>query len=95
MYYFFFFFHFRYYKKFRIPDLERCNIPLDQSSLSYAHANNTLIVTVSMFYCIHYSIDESGFVKALWLVNKFSLQLPTHVRYYIYLISLFSCKLIM
>ncbi|WAR21965.1 DPCD-like protein [Mya arenaria] len=35
----------KYYKKFRIPDLERCNIPLDQKCLSFAHANNTLIVS--------------------------------------------------
>lgn len=39
--------YFRYYKKFRIPDMERCNIPLNQANLSFAHANNTLIVSVS------------------------------------------------
>lgn len=35
----------KYYKKFRIPDMERCNIQLDQSNLTFAHANNTLIVS--------------------------------------------------
>ncbi|XP_053407479.1 protein DPCD-like isoform X2 [Mercenaria mercenaria] len=35
----------KYYKKFRIPDMERCNLPLEQSKLSVAHANNTLIVS--------------------------------------------------
>lgn len=39
--------YFRYYKKFRIPDMERCNVPLNQANLSFAHANNTLIVSVS------------------------------------------------
>ncbi|KAL4231289.1 hypothetical protein ACF0H5_008869 [Mactra antiquata] len=35
----------KYYKKFGIPDMERCNLKLEQSQLSIAHANNTLIVT--------------------------------------------------
>ncbi|KAH3705294.1 protein DPCD-like [Dreissena polymorpha] len=35
----------KYYKKFRIPDMERCNLPLQQASISVAHANNTLIVS--------------------------------------------------
>ena len=42
-------FVFRYYKKFKIPDMERCNIPLEQSCLTIAHANNTLIVSVSIY----------------------------------------------
>ena len=36
----------RYYKKFSIPDLERYQLPLDESSLSFAHANSTLIISV-------------------------------------------------
>ncbi|XP_060564139.1 protein DPCD-like [Ruditapes philippinarum] len=35
----------KYYKKFRIPDMERCNLNLEQSNLSFAHANNTLIIS--------------------------------------------------
>ncbi|XP_076105082.1 protein DPCD-like [Mytilus galloprovincialis] len=35
----------KYYKKFDIPDMLRAQIPLDQNSLSVAHANNTLIVS--------------------------------------------------
>nr|XP_006819551.1 PREDICTED: protein DPCD-like [Saccoglossus kowalevskii] len=35
----------KYYKKFNIPDLQRLGLPLEQSALSIAHANNTLIVT--------------------------------------------------
>ncbi|KAG2461976.1 protein DPCD [Polypterus senegalus] len=35
----------KYYKKLHIPDLDRCQLPLDPSALSYAHANNTLIVS--------------------------------------------------
>ena len=41
-------FNFRYYKKFKIPDMERCSLPLEQSSITIAHANNTLIVSVSI-----------------------------------------------
>lgn len=36
----------RYYKKFSIPDLDRHQLPLDESSLSFAHANCTLIISV-------------------------------------------------
>ena len=36
----------RYYKKFSIPDLERYQLPLDESLLSFAHANSTLIISV-------------------------------------------------
>ncbi|KAG5855683.1 hypothetical protein ANANG_G00051700 [Anguilla anguilla] len=35
----------KYYKKFSIPDLDRCRLPLDGSALTFNHANNTLIVT--------------------------------------------------
>ncbi|KAF7663407.1 hypothetical protein LDENG_00211410 [Lucifuga dentata] len=35
----------KYYKKFSIPDLDRSQLPLDSSSLSFTHASNTLIVT--------------------------------------------------
>ncbi|XP_053306270.1 protein DPCD [Spea bombifrons] len=35
----------KYYKKFSIPDLDRCQLDLNDSALSFAHANNTLIVT--------------------------------------------------
>ncbi|PWA16856.1 hypothetical protein CCH79_00012734, partial [Gambusia affinis] len=34
----------KYYKKFSVPDLDRSQLPLDGSALSYTHANNTLIV---------------------------------------------------
>ncbi|XP_041840114.1 protein DPCD isoform X2 [Melanotaenia boesemani] len=33
----------KYYKKFSIPDLDRSQLPLDSSALSFTHANNTLI----------------------------------------------------
>ncbi|KAM9770357.1 protein DPCD isoform 1-T1 [Menidia menidia] len=35
----------KYYKKFSIPDLDRSELPLDSSALSFTHANNTLIVS--------------------------------------------------
>ncbi|KAM4031436.1 protein DPCD [Anomaloglossus baeobatrachus] len=35
----------KYYKKFAVPDLDRCQLDLDESSLRFAHANNTLIIT--------------------------------------------------
>ncbi|XP_048194364.1 protein DPCD isoform X4 [Perognathus longimembris pacificus] len=35
----------RYYKKFSIPDLDRFQLPLDDSLLSFAHANCTLIIS--------------------------------------------------
>ncbi|KAK2815763.1 hypothetical protein Q5P01_026230 [Channa striata] len=35
----------KYYKKFSIPDLDRCHLPFDSSALSFTHANNTLIVS--------------------------------------------------
>uniref|UniRef100_UPI00398EF180 protein DPCD n=1 Tax=Pristiophorus japonicus TaxID=55135 RepID=UPI00398EF180 len=35
----------KYYKKFNIPDMDRCRLPLDCSALSFTHANNTLIIT--------------------------------------------------
>jgi hypothetical protein len=39
-------FFFRYYKRFSIADLDRLNLPLEESNLSYSHANNTLIISV-------------------------------------------------
>uniref|UniRef100_A0A3P8ZHR0 Protein DPCD n=1 Tax=Esox lucius TaxID=8010 RepID=A0A3P8ZHR0_ESOLU len=35
----------KYYKKFNIPDLDRSQLPLDSSALSFTHVNNTLIVS--------------------------------------------------
>ncbi|XP_018420534.1 PREDICTED: protein DPCD isoform X1 [Nanorana parkeri] len=35
----------KYYKKFCIPDLDRCHLELNESALSFAHGNNTLIIT--------------------------------------------------
>lgn len=37
----------RYYKKFAIPDMQRCGLLLEQEAVAVAHANNTLIITVS------------------------------------------------
>ncbi|RXN02817.1 DPCD protein [Labeo rohita] len=34
-----------YYKKFSIPDLDRCQLPLESTALSFTHANNTLIIS--------------------------------------------------
>ncbi|XP_036070592.1 protein DPCD-like [Oryzias melastigma] len=34
----------KYYKKFHIPDLDRCQLPLDSAALSFTHANNTLTI---------------------------------------------------
>ena len=36
----------RFYKKFRIADLDRTGIPLEAARISLAHANNTLIISV-------------------------------------------------
>ncbi|XP_066517143.1 protein DPCD [Hoplias malabaricus] len=35
----------KYYKKFSIPDLDRCQLPLESTALSFSHANNTLIIS--------------------------------------------------
>nr|XP_028586341.1 protein DPCD isoform X6 [Podarcis muralis] len=35
----------KYYKKFSVPDLDRFQLPLDSTALSFTHANNTLIIT--------------------------------------------------
>ncbi|XP_072095152.1 protein DPCD [Mobula birostris] len=35
----------KYFKKFNIPDMDRCCLLLDSSALSFTHANNTLIIT--------------------------------------------------
>lgn len=43
----------RYYKKFSIPDLDRHQLPLDDSALSFAHANCTLIISVRFAQVCH------------------------------------------
>ncbi|CAF3613875.1 unnamed protein product, partial [Rotaria sp. Silwood2] len=35
----------RYFKRFSIADLDRLNLPLEETNLSYSHANNTLIIS--------------------------------------------------
>ncbi|XP_018606342.1 protein DPCD isoform X2 [Scleropages formosus] len=35
----------KYYKKFSIPDMDRCQLPLESSALTFTHANNTLIIS--------------------------------------------------
>ncbi|MGH0117185.1 UNVERIFIED_CONTAM: hypothetical protein FKN15_046106 [Acipenser sinensis] len=35
----------KYFKKFSIPDMDRCQLSLESSALSFAHANNTLIIS--------------------------------------------------
>ncbi|KAM6972396.1 protein DPCD [Aplochiton taeniatus] len=35
----------KYFKKFNIPDLDRSQLPLENSALGFTHANNTLIIT--------------------------------------------------
>ncbi|KAK1164370.1 protein DPCD-like [Acipenser oxyrinchus oxyrinchus] len=35
----------KYFKKFSIPDMDRCQLSLENSALSFAHANNTLIIS--------------------------------------------------
>ncbi|XP_044293063.1 protein DPCD [Varanus komodoensis] len=35
----------KYYKKFSIPDLDRFQLSMESTSLSFTHANNTLIIT--------------------------------------------------
>ena len=35
----------KYFKKLDIPDLERLELPLEEAPLTFAHANNTLIIT--------------------------------------------------
>ena len=35
----------RFYKKFRIADMDRIRAPVDQDSISLAHSNNTLVIT--------------------------------------------------
>ncbi|CAF0781865.1 unnamed protein product [Didymodactylos carnosus] len=34
----------KYFKRFSICDLDRCHLPIDESNLSFTHANNTLII---------------------------------------------------
>lgn len=35
----------KFYKKFDVPDLVRCGIPVDPEGFTLAHANSTLIIT--------------------------------------------------
>ncbi|XP_071494737.1 protein DPCD-like, partial [Diadema antillarum] len=35
----------KYYKKFTIPDMDRANLPLQQAAITFAHSNNTLIIS--------------------------------------------------
>lgn len=35
----------KYFKKIEIPDMERLKLKLDAAALTYAHANNTLLIT--------------------------------------------------
>ncbi|KAJ8389823.1 hypothetical protein AAFF_G00112920 [Aldrovandia affinis] len=35
----------KYYKKFPVPDLDRCQLPLENSAITFSHANNTLIIS--------------------------------------------------
>lgn len=37
----------RYYKRFDVPELDVLGLPLEDSSLSWTHANNTLIITMT------------------------------------------------
>ncbi len=36
----------RFYKKYRVPDLDRIGVRVEQKFITTAHANNTLIITV-------------------------------------------------
>ncbi len=44
----------KYYKRFDIPDLRRLNIELDESNLKVNFQNNTLIISVNIFFLINY-----------------------------------------
>eukprot|EP00026_Physarum_polycephalum_P018625 Phypoly_transcript_20275.p1 GENE.Phypoly_transcript_20275~~Phypoly_transcript_20275.p1 ORF type:complete len:225 (+),score=29.89 Phypoly_transcript_20275:97-675(+) len=35
----------KYFKKIKIPDMQRANIALEDNSISFTHANNTLIIS--------------------------------------------------
>ncbi|CAG5117733.1 unnamed protein product [Candidula unifasciata] len=35
----------KYYKKFSVPDLDRCALPLEEERIDMTHANNTLIIS--------------------------------------------------
>ena len=35
----------KYFKRIKVPDMDRCEIPFDSSCLSHDHANNTLIIS--------------------------------------------------
>lgn len=44
--------------------MDRCQLPLDSSALSFTHANNTLIVSVS-----HYTTQENKLIFMLHTVD--------------------------
>lgn len=50
---------YRYYKKITVPDMDRAQLPLEQSALSVAHANNTLIITVSLNFIVKRNYIQS------------------------------------
>lgn len=52
----------RYYKKFPIPDLDRYQLPLDDSLLSFAHANSTLIISVRFIWTFWLLPDMRSFL---------------------------------
>ena len=41
----------KYFKRFDVPDLKRINTKLEKALLSFAHKNNTLIVSVTPTLC--------------------------------------------
>ena len=46
----------KYFKKLTIPDMERSRLVLDSNSLTFAHANNTLIVQVTLFLMMEMNV---------------------------------------
>lgn len=52
------FFYCRYFKKISIPDMDRAHLPLDQSAINVAHANNTLIISVSIYMQIDWETKK-------------------------------------
>jgi len=47
----------RYYKRFRITDMDRFQLPLQIEAISHLHSNNTLVVRVCR-HASHYVLDE-------------------------------------
>lgn len=52
------YFYCRYFKKISIPDMDRAHLPLDQSAINVAHANNTLIISVSIYMQIDWETKK-------------------------------------